>query len=83
MKRNGLILGLATVLALTACSKKEQILPGEREGLREVLQTEAARAEANVTPKNSVVPVSLPAATVNAEWRQSIGTASTRMSAAA
>ncbi|WP_294609828.1 PQQ-like beta-propeller repeat protein [uncultured Roseovarius sp.] len=80
MKRNGLILGLATVLALTACSKKEQILPGEREGLREVLQTEAARAEANVTPKNSVVPVSLPAATVNAEWRQSIGTASTRIS---
>jgi len=76
--RNGLILGLATVLALTACNKKDPILPGERQGLREVLQTDAAQAEANVTPDNSVELVALPAATANAEWRQAIGTSATR-----
>lgn len=78
MTRNGLILGLATVLALTACNKKDPILPGERQGLREVLQTDAAQAEANVTPDNSVELVALPAATANAEWRQAIGTSATR-----
>jgi len=76
--RNGLILGLATVLALTACNKKDPILPGERQGLREVLQTDAAQAEVNVTPDNSVELVALPAATANAEWRQAIGTSATR-----
>ena len=80
MKRNGLILGLVTVLALTACNKKEPILPGERQGLREVLQTDAGQTEANVTPENSVELVALPAATANAEWRQAIGTAATRTS---
>ncbi|MDT8327374.1 MAG: PQQ-binding-like beta-propeller repeat protein [Roseovarius sp.] len=78
MKRNGLILGLVTVLALTACNKKEPILAGQREGLREVLQTDAGRAEANATPENRVELVALPAATANAEWRQAIGTAATR-----
>ncbi|SFN34529.1 Outer membrane protein assembly factor BamB, contains PQQ-like beta-propeller repeat [Roseovarius lutimaris] len=78
MTRNGLILGLATVLALTACNKKDPILPGERQGLREVLQTDAAQAEVNVTPDNSVELVALPAATANAEWRQAIGTSATR-----
>lgn len=78
MTRNGLILGLATVLALTACNKKDPILPGERQGLREVLQTDAAQAEVNVTPVNSVELVALPAATANAEWRQAIGTSATR-----
>ncbi|MBC7181429.1 MAG: PQQ-like beta-propeller repeat protein, partial [Roseovarius sp.] len=78
MKPNGLILGLVAVLALTACTKKTQILSGEREGIREVLQSEAARAQASVTPENQVLPVSLPAATVNAEWRQRIGTPGTR-----
>ncbi len=78
MKPNGLILGLVAVLALTACTKKTQILSGERQGIREVLQSEAARAQANVTPENRVLPVSLPAATVNAEWRQRIGSPATR-----
>ncbi len=80
MKRNGLILGLAMVLALTACNKKDPILSGERQGLREVLQTDAAQVEANVTPENSVALVALPAATANAEWRQAIGTSATRTS---
>ena len=79
MTRNGLILGLATVLALTACNKKDPILPGERLGLREVLQTDAAQAQTDVKPENSVEPVALPAATANAEWRQAIGTSATRI----
>ena len=78
MKPNGLILGLVAVLALTACSKKTQILSGEREGIREVLQSEAARAQTDVTPENQVRPVALPAATVNADWRQRIGSPATR-----
>lgn len=78
VKPNGLILGLIAVLALSACGKKTQILSGEREGIREVLQSESARAQTDVTPENSVLPVSLPAATVNAEWRQRIGTPATR-----
>ncbi|KJS43754.1 MAG: quinoprotein [Roseovarius sp. BRH_c41] len=78
VKPNGLILGLVAVLALTACSKKTQILSGEREGIREVLQSEAARAQTDVTPENQVRPVALPAATVNADWRQRIGSPATR-----
>lgn len=78
VKPNGLILGLVAVLALTACSKKLQILSGEREGIREVLQSEAARASVDVTPENQVLPVSLVAATANPEWRQRIGTPATR-----
>lgn len=78
VKPNGLILGLVAVLALTACSKKVQILSGEREGIREVLQSESARAQSDVTPENQVLPVALPAAVANAEWRQRIGSPATR-----
>ncbi|WP_245770576.1 PQQ-like beta-propeller repeat protein [Roseovarius azorensis] len=78
LKANGLILGLAAVLALTACSRKEAILSGEREGIQEVLQSETARAQADEVTVNRVQPVSLQPATVNADWRQRIGTPSTR-----
>jgi len=72
------ILGAATVLALMACSKKEPILSGEREGIREVLQSEVRRAMAAETPQNQVMPVDLPPATVNADWTQPVGTPATR-----
>ena len=71
--------GLAAALALTACSKDEPILSGEREGIREVLQSEVRRAQAEQTPENQVVAVTLPAAVNNAEWTQRIGTPSTRV----
>ncbi|WP_297771489.1 PQQ-like beta-propeller repeat protein [uncultured Roseovarius sp.] len=73
-----MIVGLIAALALAACSKKVHILSGEREGVREVLQSEAARAQADVTPENQVRAAQLPAARVNAEWRQRIGTPATR-----
>jgi len=65
---------MVAVLAATACAKKDPILPGEREGIREVLQTEARRAQAVETPANRVAPVALPAAVANPEWRQRPGT---------
>lgn len=70
--------GLATALALAACSQDEPILSGEREGIREVLQSDVRRAQAETTPENRVVPVALPAATANADWTQRIGSPATR-----
>ncbi|NCQ23663.1 MAG: quinoprotein [Rhodobacteraceae bacterium CG17_big_fil_post_rev_8_21_14_2_50_63_15] len=78
MNANILIVGLIAALALTACTRKESILSGEREGIRDALQSEAARAQVDVVSANRVLPVALPAASVNAEWRQRIGTPSTR-----
>lgn len=69
-----ILIGVAAVLAVTACAKKDPILPGEREGIREVLQTEARRAQSSDIPANRVAPVSLPAAVANPEWRQRPGT---------
>jgi len=78
LNANILIVGLIAALALTACTRKESILSGEREGIRDALQSEAARAQVDVVSANRVLPVALPAASVNAEWRQRIGTPSTR-----
>ena len=44
------LIGAFAALALIGCAKKEPILPGERENIREVLQTEARRAQAVETP---------------------------------
>ena len=68
------LIGAFAALALIGCAKKEPILPGERENIREVLQTEARRAQAVETPVNRALPLSLPPAEVNAEWRQRPGT---------
>jgi len=70
--------GLATALALAACSQNEPILSGDREGIREVLQSDVRRAQAEQTPENRVVALSLPAPTANANWTQRIGTPSAR-----
>lgn len=78
MKANFLILGLIAVLATTACSKKETILTGERENVRDVLQSEVALAQSDVVTANRVLPVALPAAVLNPDWPQRIGTPSTR-----
>ncbi|GAW36094.1 outer membrane protein assembly factor BamB precursor [Roseovarius sp. A-2] len=79
MTAKTVILGVATMLALTACSKQEAILSGEREGIRDVLQSEVRRAQVAETPENQVVPVALPPATMNADWTQRIGTPATRV----
>jgi outer membrane protein assembly factor BamB len=78
VRARNIIGGLATGLALAACSQNEPILSGEREGIREVLQSDARRAQAEETPANRTLPITLPAATVNSDWTQRIGSPSTR-----
>ncbi|MFB9150580.1 PQQ-binding-like beta-propeller repeat protein [Roseovarius ramblicola] len=69
---------MAATLALAGCDKQEPILPGKRENVREVLQTEARRAQAEAPAVNRAAPISLPAPTANAAWPQRPGTPSTR-----
>jgi outer membrane protein assembly factor BamB len=72
------LLAMAAALALAACDKQEPILPGEREDIRDVLQSEARRAQAEETPVNRALPLSLPAAQANPAWPQRSGTPGTR-----
>ncbi len=59
---------LAATLVASACSENEAILPGERMGIREVLQTRGAD---EATPPNSARAIGLPPAVNNAAWPQS------------
>ncbi len=81
--RNGTIIGLvASAMFLAACAEKDVILPGKREGLREVLITDQAEAAVSevvgASGPNVAEPVRLPAAARNADWTQRIGTPATR-----
>ena len=69
-------LAALSALALTAaCADREVILPGERVGLREVLDGPTAMVEEDVAPpENRAEPISLPPARANADWLQAIGT---------
>ncbi len=78
MRAQKIIGGLVTALALAACSQNEPILSGEREGIREVLQSDVRRVQEEETPENRSRPVALPATTVNADWTQRIGSPATR-----
>jgi outer membrane protein assembly factor BamB len=82
--RNGTIIGLlAVAMLLAGCAKKDPILPGQREGLREVLSTDQAEAATSevvgASGPNLTEAVRLPAPTVNADWTQRIGTPATRV----
>nr|WP_247651037.1 PQQ-like beta-propeller repeat protein [Roseovarius autotrophicus] len=68
------MIGALAALVLAGCAKKDPVLPGERENIRDVLQTEARRAQASETPVNRALPLALPAAELNPEWRQRHGT---------
>lgn len=68
------LIGALAALALAGCAKKDPILPGPRENIRDVLQTEARRAQAAETPANRALPLTLPATEANPEWRQRHGT---------
>ncbi|WP_076448069.1 PQQ-like beta-propeller repeat protein [Roseivivax lentus] len=70
--RNGTILAGLTGLALLAgCSESEPILPGERLGLREVLEDGAGDPYDYAPPENRAAPANLPAAVSNGTWAQS------------
>ena len=70
--------GLTLVLALSACSRDDPVLPGEREDIRAVLSDDFVPTEASDEHINRDVPVSLPPATSNPEWLQSIASPATR-----
>lgn len=75
---------LASVIAtgvLAGCGDREIILPGERLGVREILQDTPGTGAA--VQENATVAVNLPAATNNANWPQSHVSPSARVSNAA
>ncbi|SLN28436.1 Outer membrane protein assembly factor BamB precursor [Roseivivax jejudonensis] len=59
---------LAGIAALAACGEREVILPGERLGIREVLDTRDGDPGA---PVNRAAPAALPAPVQNGAWTQS------------
>lgn len=80
--------GMGAVVAsllLSACAEPEVILPGLREDVRSVLQTEDAFAEPAdlAVPANMTRAISLAGVSNNASWAQAAGTPSTRVAHAA
>jgi outer membrane protein assembly factor BamB len=82
MLRKASILTTLGALTLAGCAEREIILPGERLGVHEVLQTRAGEAVAqkNFAPD---APISLPGTVRNTEWTQSHVSPHTRVSHAA
>ncbi len=77
LKPISILLGLASVIALSACTKEEPILPGKREGIRDVIVDPAeipAPEQAEVTNR----PLDLPATQANTQWLQTISSPATR-----
>ncbi len=82
MKLNTMIWGLVAVTVLSGCAADEPLLPGEREGIREVLSSDLAAAEVSQVPGSGAPNVAeelrLPAVATNADWQQRIGSPGTR-----
>lgn len=70
---------LAPILLLAACTPREEILTGERVGLREVLQDPLNRGAASDTKPTPPRPLTLPAPQVNADWTHRNGSPSHRI----
>lgn len=75
-------LGLAAGLALAGCAERDVGLVGEREDLRSVFSRQAP-GDVEATPENRALPISLPAVSRNADWRQGHGSPATRIAHAA
>ncbi|KIN64125.1 PQQ enzyme repeat family protein [Sulfitobacter noctilucicola] len=75
----------AALMLLGACDERETYLPGPREDVRSVLQTPALAAplENEAVPENTTRAISLGAASNNASWTHTTGTAQYRVSHAA
>lgn len=72
---------MAAALALTACAEDDDILPGERENIHAVIgdpEADNLPTIAAASVGDGPAPISLPAASVNAEWRQGPGSAAGR-----
>ncbi|MGH1413003.1 MAG: PQQ-binding-like beta-propeller repeat protein [Pelagimonas sp.] len=82
MLRNARTLGFLGAaigsLALSGCAEREEILAGERLGVRDVLQSQAS-ADETLTVDGSQ-PISLSAPVSNASWAQSMVSPHTRVS---
>lgn len=63
---------LAISAAITACAKRDEILPGDRVGLRDVLSEEINRPDSKAETE-TIPALDLPAPAVNAEWSQRNG----------
>lgn len=73
------VVGLSALCLLMACEKKEALLQGEREDIREVLSSDAGQsALSEQTVTGDIPPLSLPATRANSNWTQSISNATTR-----
>ena len=68
MQTKLLVAGILGLGVLAGCSEREVILPGERLGVRDILQ-DAPQDDAAAV--NTTVPANVPAATNNASWAQS------------
>ena len=76
-KPSGILLGLVGAIALAACAKEDPILPGKREGIRDVI-VDPADIPAPEVAQNTNRPLALPPVTSNANWTQSISSPATR-----
>ena len=64
--------------ALAACANRDEILPGDRVGLRDVLQ-EPVNRQGSAGSRDEAAPLSLPPQTVNADWTHRNGGADHRI----
>lgn len=79
LKQSGWAIGLGLVIAVSACAKREEILPGQREELRAIL-TDDVPVENDVIPENRTLALRAGKTSTNASWTQRHGTPKTRVS---
>jgi len=84
VKLNMMILGLAAAAVLAGCAEDDPLLPGKREGIREVLGTDLAAKPVSQVPGSGAPNVAealrLPPMVTNADWAQRIGSPGSRPS---
>lgn len=79
-QRAALLAFLGAAAFVSACTEPDVILPGEREDIRSVLQDQTASLEtASTFEGNQSRAIGLPAARVNADWSQTAGSPSARV----
>lgn len=77
-KQSGWAVGLGMLIAVSACAKREEILPGPREDLRSILTDDAPVASDEV-PANRTLAFRAGKTTNNSSWTQRPGSPGTRV----